>query len=62
MDYSMLIIFGLVILFFLSQVHWTYFKKGPKLSDEDLMQNFLDFKMKKSHPRYFPSMKINEKS
>lgn len=60
MDNIISYIFLTVILAFAYQFYYTYFKKGAKISDEQLMKNYVSWKMKKSHTRYFPKMKIGE--
>jgi hypothetical protein len=59
MDYSIILIFSLVILTFAYQVYYTYFSRGNKISDEQLIKNYISWKMKKDNAHLFPSMHIS---
>lgn len=59
MDYSIILIFSTVILAISYNVWYNYIKRGDKISDEQLMKNYISWQMKKNNVRYFPDFKLN---
>lgn len=59
MDYSIILVFTTVLLAFAYNLYYTYFKIGAKISDKQLMQNYIILQMKQDRTRmYFPKMEI----
>jgi hypothetical protein len=58
MDYSIILVFSLILFAFINQVWYNYFKSGAKISDKQLMKNYISLTMKQHHRRYFPKMII----
>lgn len=60
MDYSIILIFSLIILVFSYQIYYNYFKVVNKISDKQLIQNFMMLTMKQDTKRvYFPKMELD---
>lgn len=59
MDYSITLIFTLILLAQIYTIYYAYFKRCNKISDKQLMQNYIALRMKQDNSRYFPKMRID---